>query len=217
EVNDREVEVVGLFEMGTSFGLDASILTSDTNFLRLFPERERTQIDLGLIRVEDRVDPEAVRDRIAALLPDDVEVLTKADFIAREKAYWNSATPIGYIFAFGAIMGFVVGAIIVYQILYADVSDHLAEYATLKAIGYSGTFISWLVVQQAVILAVLGFAPGVAAAWWLYDKAGAATNLPLYLTEERAVLVLGLTLAMCAVAGLVALRKVRSADPADVF
>ena len=217
EVNDREVEVVGLFEMGTSFGLDASILTSDTNFLRLFPERERTQIDLGLIRLEEGADPEVVRDRIAALLPDDVEVLTKADFIAREKAYWNSATPIGYIFAFGAIMGFVVGAIIVYQILYADVSDHLAEYATLKAIGYSGTFISWLVVQQAVILAVLGFAPGVAAAWWLYDKAGAATNLPLYLTEERAVLVLGLTLAMCAVAGLVALRKVRSADPADVF
>ena len=217
EVNDREVEVVGLFEMGTSFGLDASILTSDTNFLRLFPERQRTQIDLGLIRLEPGADPEVVRDRIRALLPDDVEVLTKADFVAREKAYWNSATPIGYIFAFGAIMGFVVGAIIVYQILYADVSDHLAEYATLKAIGYSGLFISWLVVQQAVILALLGFAPGVAAAWWLYEKAGAATNLPLYLTEERAVLVLGLTLAMCAVAGLIALRKVRSADPADVF
>jgi len=217
EVNDRSVEVVGLFEMGTSFGLDASILTSDTNFLRLFPERERTQIDLGLIRLGPGVDAADARDRIAALLPDDVLVMTKQDFVERERAYWNSATPIGYIFAFGAIMGLVVGAIIVYQILYADVADHLPEYATLKAMGYSNLFLSWVVIQQAMILAVLGFVPGVLASRWLYRKAGEATNLPLYLTEERGITVLLLTLGMCAFAGLIALRKVRSADPADVF
>jgi putative ABC transport system permease protein len=217
EVNDRSVEVVGLFEMGTSFGLDASILTSDTNFLRLFPHRERTQIDLGLIRLEEGVDPEDARDRIAALLPDDVLVMTKQDFVDRETAYWNSATPIGYVFSFGAIMGFVVGAIIVYQILYADVADHLPEYATLKAMGYSNLYLSWVVTQQAMTLAVLGFIPGVFACRWLYARASEATSLPMYLTEERGTLVLLLTIAMCSIAGLIAMRKVRSADPADVF
>jgi len=217
EVNDRRVEVVGLFEMGTSFGLDASIVTSDTNFLRVFENRERTQIDLGLVRVAPGADAVAVRDRIRALVPDDVLVMTRADFVARETAYWNSATPIGYVFGFGAVMGFVVGAIIVYQILYADVADHLGEYATLKAMGYSNLFISWVVVQQAMILAVLGYLPGVAACWWLYAKAGAATHLPMYLTRERGVTVLVLTVVMCSIAGLIALRKVRSVDPAEIF
>ncbi len=217
EVNNRRVTVGGLFEMGTSFGIDGSILTSEDNFLRLFPNRQRTQIDVGLIRIRPGEDPEKVRDAIRALIPKDVLVLTKADFVAREIAYWNGAQPIGYIFAFGAIMGFVVGAIIVYQILFADVSDHLAEYATLRAMGYSNGFVSGVVVQQAMILAVLGYLPGMLICLWLYHAAGAATRLPLYMTWERGATVLVLTIAMCAIAGLIALRKVRSLDPAEVF
>jgi putative ABC transport system permease protein len=217
EVNDRRVAVGGLFEMGTSFGIDGSILTSEDNFLRLFPRRSRTQIDLGLIRIQSGEDPERVRDEIRALLPKDVLVLTKADFVAREIAYWNGAQPIGYVFAFGAIMGFVVGAIIVYQILFADVSDHLAEYATLRAMGYSNGFVSVIVVQQAMILAVIGYLPGLAICLWLYRTAGAATRLPMYMTWERGITVLVLTVAMCAISGLIALRKVRSLDPAEVF
>lgn len=217
EVNDREVHIVGVFEMGTSFGLDASLLTSDTNFLRLFPSRARDRIDLGLVQLDGTVAPEVVRDRLRALLPDDVLVLTRAEFVARERAYWNSATPIGYVFAFGAVIGFVVGAIIVYQILFADVTDHLREYATLRAIGYSNRFIAGIVAQEAVILAIAGFFPGVAVTVWLYAKAGAATHLPLYLTWERAVLVFLLALAMCVLSGILALRKVRRLDPAEVF
>jgi len=217
EVNDREVRVVGLFEMGTSFGLDASLLTSDTNFLRLFPTRARDRIDLGLVQLDGTASPEVVRDRLRALLPDDVLVLTRPEFVARERAYWNSATPIGYVFAFGAVMGFVVGAIIVYQILFADVTDHLHEYATLRAIGYSNRFIAGIVAQQAVILALAGFIPGVAVTVWLYAKAGAATHLPLYLTWERAALVFLLSLAMCMLSGTLALRRVRTLDPAEVF
>jgi putative ABC transport system permease protein len=217
EVNDREVRVVGLFEMGTSFGLDASLLTSDTNFLRLFPARPRDRIDLGLVQLDGSVSPERVRDRLRALLPQDVLVLTRPEFVARERAYWNSATPMGYVFAFGAVMGFVVGAIIVYQILFADVTDHLHEYATLRAIGYSHRFIAGIVAQEALILALAGFVPGVAATVWLYGLAGAATRLPLYLTWERGVAVLLLTFAMCALSGLLALRKVRTLDPAEVF
>jgi putative ABC transport system permease protein len=217
EINDREVKVVGLFEVGPSFGIDATIITSDDNWLRLFPDRPRDDIALGLVRLKPGTDAVAARDRLRELLPKDVLVLTKADFIARETAYWNGATPIGYIFAFGAIMGFVVGAIIVYQILFADVSEHLNEYATLRAMGYGNRFVSGIVIQQAAILAILGYVPGVAAATWLYSVAAGATRLPLHLTAERAGTVLALTLVMCGVSGLLALRKVRRLDPADIF
>ncbi len=217
EVNERRVEVVGLFEVGTSFGIDASALTSEDNFLRLFPDRVRTQIDIGLVRLEPGVDPVAARDAIRAVLPDDVLVLTRAEWVQREKDYWMVTTPIGTIFTFGAVIGFVVGAIIVYQILFADVSDHLPEYATLKAMGYSNRYVSGVVIQQAVILAVLGFLPGALICLWLYRVVGEATRLPMVLGSDRAVAVLGLTVLMCSLSGLLALRKVRSLDPADVF
>jgi len=217
EINDREIEVVGLFRMGTSFGIDGTVITSDDNWLRLFPNRPRNEIQLGLIRLHDGSDSARIRDELAEYLPDDVLVMTKQQFIQREKDYWKGATPIGYIFAFGAIMGFVVGAIIVYQILFADVSDHLNEYATLRAMGYKNRFISGIVLQQAAILAVLGYLPGVAIVYWLYGKAAAATSLPLYITQERAITVFLMTLTMCAISALLAVRKVRRLDPADVF
>ena len=217
EVNERQIEIGGIFRMGPSFGIDATILTSDTNFLRMFPGRPRTQISLGLVHLEPGVDVDATRARLSAVLPDEVLVMTRREFVAREKAYWNSTTPIGYVFGFGAIMGFVVGAIIVYQILFADVSEHLPEYATLKAMGYSNRSVSSVVIQQAIILALLGYLPGVAVTLFLYRAAGAATHLPMYLTLERGLVVLGLTLAMCTLSGLSALRKVRSLDPAEIF
>ena len=217
ELNDRQIKVVGLFEMGTSFGIDGSIMTSEDNWLRLFPNRARGDIQLGLIHLKDGADANLTRDRLKAYLPKDILVMTKADFVEREKSYWNAATPIGYIFAFGAIMGFVVGAIIVYQILFADVSEHLNEYATLRALGYPNRFISGIVVQQAIILGVLGYFPGIAIVYWLSAKAAAATHLPLYITQERALTVFLLTLSMCAISALLAVRKVGRLDPADVF
>ena len=217
EVNNREIQVIGLFEMGTSFGIDGSLMTSDDNWLRLFPDRSRNDIQLGLIKLKPGSDADQVRDRLKATLPKDVLVLTKADFVAREKAYWNRATPIGYVFAFGAIMGFVVGAIIVYQILFADVSEHLHEYATLRAMGYPNRFVAGIVLQQAAILGVLGYLPGLALSHFLYQRAAAATFLPLHVTFERAATVFVLTLGMCAISGLLAVRKVRKLDPAEVF
>ncbi|MGH0032681.1 MAG: ABC transporter permease DevC [Myxococcota bacterium] len=217
EVNEREIEVEGLFEVGTSFGIDGGLLTSDDNFLRLFPDRRRTQIDLGLVSLERGASPQAVRDALRAIVPNDVLVLTRTEILQRERAYWMATTPIGTVFTFGVVIGFVVGAIIVYQILFADVSDHLPEYATLKAMGYSNGYVSWVVIQQAVILAALGFVPGVAVCWWLYGVVGEATMLPMTLGWERGATVLGLTMVMCAISGMLALRKVRSLDPADVF
>jgi len=217
ELNHRELRVAGLYQLGTSFGIDGSIVTSETNFLRLFPDRERGLIELGLVRLAPGASAERVRDAIRARVADDVLVLTIAEFRAKEIAYWDSATPIGYVFSFGVIVGMVVGGIIVYQILFADVNDHLPEYATLKAMGYSNAFLSGVVIQQAVILAALGFLPAVGISMLLYRVSGDATRLPLEMTQERALLVLGLTIAMCVLSALMALRKVRSADPAEIF
>ena len=114
-------------------------------------------------------------------------------------------------------MGLVVGGIIVYQILFADISDHLAEYATLKAMGYTNRYLAALVLMEALILAVAGYLPGLAVCHWLYAITQSATMLPMQLTAERGVLVLGLTAVMCAASGAVAMRKLRAADPAEIF
>ena len=217
EVGERRIQVAGLFDLGTSFGIDGSVITSDLNFLRLFPNRSPGAIDLGLVELEPGADPVAVRDAIAAGIPRDVEVLTKAGFISREKGYWDSNTPIGFVFLFGVIMGLVVGGVIVYQILFSDVSEHLREYATLKAMGYRNAYLVSVVLQESVILALLGYVPGLIVTLGLYRVSEAATGLPLELTTERAAFVLVLTLAMCCISGAIALRKVRSADPAEVF
>ena len=139
------------------------------------------------------------------------------EFAEIEKAYWGNATPIGFIFGFGTIIGFIVGLIIVYQILYSDVSDHLAEYATLKAMGYSDRYLVGVLVQEALLLAVLGFMPGIVLANGLYSLAQSATLLPIAMTANRAVVVLSLTIVMCTGSGALALRKLQSADPADIF
>jgi putative ABC transport system permease protein len=121
------------------------------------------------------------------------------------------------IFGFGTIVGFLVGTVIVYQILYSDVSDHLPEYATLKAMGYSDRYLMGVVLQEALILAILGFIPGFAVSLGLYGLIAQATLLPVVMSLNRATLVLSLTLTMCVASGAIALRKLQAADPADIF
>jgi putative ABC transport system permease protein len=134
-----------------------------------------------------------------------------------ERSYWEEGTAIGFIFGLGVAMGFIVGIVIVYQILYTDVSDHLAEYATLKAMGYTDTYLLGVVLQEALLLAVLGYIPAFALAVLLYDLTASATLLPIAMTFNRAMLVLGLTVSMCFISGAIAVRRLRAADPADIF
>jgi putative ABC transport system permease protein len=217
EVNNRRVEVAGLFRLGTSFGYDGTVITSELNFQRIMPSHAPEVIEIGLLRLHPGADPRAVREAVDAALPADVEVLTKDQYIERETRYWADVTPIGFITSFGALMGFVVGSVIVYQILFADVSDHLSEYATLKAVGHTDLYLAGVVVSQAVMLAVLGFLPGVGVAHRLYRLTEDATQLPMRLSPDTGLLVLGLTILMCSLAGMLALRKVQSADPAEIF
>jgi putative ABC transport system permease protein len=146
----------------------------------------------------------------------DVKVLSKAEFLAHEKRYWQTRTAIGFIFSLGTLMGFIVGIVIVYQILYTDVADHLPEYATLKAMGYRDIYLLGVIFQEAIILACIGFLPGLALSGLLYYNAAKATRLPIVMTVARAIMVLILTVIMCGVSGAIAVGKLRSADPADI-
>jgi putative ABC transport system permease protein len=217
EMNGRRIRIGGLYQVGTSFGINGALITSDLNYLRIFPTRNPSAVSLGLVQLEPGASAEVVRDTIVAALPKDIAVMTADQFKAMEVDYWNGSTPIGFVFNFGVIMGFVVGAIIVYQILFSDVQDHLKEYATLKAMGYTNGYLSRVVLQEAAILAVAGFIPGVLLTHQVFKAAAAATNLPLNLTPMLGAQVLTLTVCMCVFAGLLAMRKVRAADPAEVF
>ncbi|MEH1788772.1 MAG: ABC transporter permease DevC [Nostoc sp.] len=217
EVRRRRVKVEGLFTLGASFGADGNLITSDINFLRIFNNRQKGLIDIGLIRLKPGADANVVAQELRKYLPNEVNVLTKQEFIAFERNYWANSTAIGFIFTLGTVMGFIVGTVIVYQILYTEVADHLAEYATLKAIGYTQNYLLTVILQEALLLAVLGYFPGIVFALFMYNSARAATLLPVFMSFDRAVMVLILTMLMCIISGAIAVRKLSSADPADIF
>ncbi|MGH7998751.1 MAG: ABC transporter permease DevC [Brasilonema sp.] len=218
EVNNRKMKVGGLFTLGASFGADGNLVTSDVNFLRIFQNRHhRGLIHIGLIRLKPGADAKTVAQVLTNYLPKDIKVFTKQEFIDYERYYWESGTAIGFIFTLGTIMGFIVGTVIVYQILYTEVADHLAEYATLKAIGYTQNYLLMVILQEAIILAILGYLPGFAITMFLYNRARDATLLPVFMSLNRGVMVFILTVIMCFISGTIAMRKLRSADPADIF
>ncbi|MDZ8029650.1 ABC transporter permease DevC [Nostoc sp. DedSLP04] len=217
EVRRRRIKVEGLFTLGASFGADGNLITSDLNFFRIFSNRQKGLIDIGLIRLKPGADANIVAQQLRKYLPNEVNVLTKQEFIDFERSYWANSTAIGFIFTLGTVMGFIVGTVIVYQILYTEVADHLAEYATLKAIGYTQNYLLTVILQEALLLAVLGYLPGIVFALFMYSSARNATLLPVFMSFERAVMVLILTMLMCIISGAIAVRKLRSADPADIF
>jgi putative ABC transport system permease protein len=218
EVGKRTVSIAGLFSIGSSFGADGYLMTSQDNFLRLFPIQSQTSISLGSVKVKPGYDPKQVVEQLRAYLPsDEVKVLTKQEYITAEVSYWNNQSPTGIIFNLGVIMGFIVGIIIVYQVLSTDVNSHIREYATFKAIGYSNTYLLGIVFEEALILAIFGFVPGFVISLGFYQLVSVATGLPIAMTFFRAVQVLTLTLIMCMLSGAIATRKVQAADPADMF
>jgi len=217
EVNGRRIEVRDLYTIGTSFGIDGSLITTDLNFKRIFRQHPRGAATIGLVQLVPGADAEALRAAMSAALPRDVRVLTKQQFLDQEVLYWATKTPIGFVFTFGVIMGIVVGVIIVYQILFNDVADHLAEYATLKAMGRTHRYLAGIVLVEATILALIGFLPSLAICFWLYRLTNSATQLPMEIAPDRALLVLLLATTMCWVSGLIAMRKLRRVDPAEVF
>ena len=217
EISGNRVRVEGLVSLGTSFGADGNLLTSTETFLDLMPQKSPGGIEVGLIRLTPGTNPDLAVERLQQRLPDDVTVLTKQGFIDFEQNYWKSSTSIGFIFTLGAAMGFVVGCVIVYQVLYTDVSDHLPEYATLMAMGYRISHLLGVVMREGFYLAALGYVPAYLAGQGLYWFVRDATKLPVGMDPARAITVLVMILVMCMLSSLLAMRRLIDADPAEIF
>ena len=217
EIAGKRVRVVGLVGLGASFGADGNLLTSSETFLDLIPNIPSGSIEVGLVRLKPGSNPDLVARRLQTRLPDDVTVLTKQGFIDFEQNYWRSSTSIGFIFTLGAAMGFVVGCVIVYQVLYSDVSDHLPEYATLMAMGYKLKSLLGVVVREGLLLAVFGYLPAYAAGQGLYLLVRNATQLPVVMNTDRALTVFSMILIMCMLSAALAMRRLADADPAEIF
>lgn len=217
EINRRRMKAIGITELGSSFGVDGNVIVCEANFLRLFPQRHAGIIDLGLIRLQPGIDPESVRAGLQQVIGSEAQVLTRDEFRKLEIQYWQKATPIGVIFSAGTVVGFFIGFIVVYQILYTDVTNHLPQFATMKAMGFSGSYLVRVVLGQSFWLAILGYIPGTIVAGLLYLGLRSVTQLPLELSLLRGIALALATLFMCALSGLLAIRKLSSADPADVF
>lgn len=219
EVDRRKLVIGGQYSLGGGFAADGTLIMSDQNFRRFFDPFPLDLISIGLIKLKPGVDPNQVAQTLRQVLPKDVLVLTQAEIIDRERIYWITTTSIGFMFGMGVTISCIVGVIIVYQILYTDISDHMKQYATMKAMGYRSGFLFQTVVQEGVILAVLGYIPGFAISLGLYELTLRATagGLPIGMEFDRAIHVLLLTIGMCVISALISVRKVIVADPAEVF
>ena len=217
EIGTRTITVGGLFEVGASFGDDGALITSDQNFLLLSPRREPGSVSIGLIELAPDADWDATQAALRDRLPSDVYVFTHEEYVDFELNDIQGESPIGVVFGLGSAMGFIVGVVIVYQVLSTDVNSHLGEYATFRAMGYRNSYLLGIVFEEALILSILGFVPGLIVSLGIYQLASIATALPMVMTVGRAAGVFALTFVMCGGSGAIATRRLQAADPADIF
>ncbi len=216
EVNKHAVRVLGLFRHGRTLAVNGHLVMGMEGFRRVTGRIGHT-IELGVITLRPGASASAVAEKLNALLPNDVQVLTFDEFKRVERAYWLRNTPMGFIVMSGMVIAMFVGSVIAYQTLYTDINDHMREYATLKALGLGSGYFVRLVMQQAFMLPAFGFVPALVVTGLLFRLARAKAGIPTHLTVPDTVLVGGLTLVSCAIAGFLATRRLRAADPADIF
>lgn len=217
EVAGESVKIVGHFELGGGFASDGLMLLSMSHLQQLAHGLLANQRSLGLIRLKPGVDIAQSAAQLNRDLPHDVEVLTRDEAVQRERLRWTQGTSLGIIFQMGVGISFVVGIAIVYQVLSSDVAQHLSEYATLKAMGYTTDALSSVVLWQAVILAILGFVPGLVLAAALYELTAQVALIPIQMNIIRVMFVFVMAVSICSLSGWAAARKLGSADPADLF
>lgn len=217
EVGKREVKLVGQYTIGTGFIELGSILVSDQNFIRIFAGRSLDEVSLGLIKLRPGADAGFEARKLQELLSDDVDVLTRDEFMSDEQRYWVVNTSTGMVFGFGVLVAFLVGTVILYQTLSNQIIRQLPNLATMKAMGYTDRYLSLLIVESAVLLVVVGFIPGLLGSFILYGMISESVHLPIFMTLSRAVFVFGLAMTMSVVSSLLSLRKLHLADPADLM
>jgi len=225
ELNQKLCEVTGIFELGTGLAANGASVIHEDDFRDLFPNYSAQDMSLGLVRLSDSAanDPTVARQRIYEAMgvnagtSSAVEVLTREEVVYEEVIHWIGNTPIGFIFIAGVVVALIVGAIVVYIVLSSDISKQIGEYATLKAMGYRNSYLSRVVLEQAIILGVISYLVAFAVSLVLYEVVGTAANLPITMTLSRQVIVFAATITMCCVSGSIAMQKLTKADPADLF
>lgn len=217
ELRGQQAKVVGIFKLGLTFAADINLIMSAANFQTYFPEKSNDDIQLGVIQLSAGANEAQVQATISRFLDPSLQVLTIQQLKEREMSHWQRNTSFGLIFNLGVLVGLAVGAIIVYQILYSDVGDHLSEYATMKAIGYGDNFVVGIILQESLLLATVAFLPSVLLSMLLYQVLVRATGLLVAMTLGRALFVFCLTLVLCSASGWLATGKLRRLDPAEVF
>jgi putative ABC transport system permease protein len=224
ELNSKAIQAAGFFRLGTDFSNDGSLLMSQRVHAGHYPWRSPNRkpndvVDIGLLSVQPESGKtlDSIARELQAIAGNQAIVLPTRELIGREKKFWSDATPIGKIFTIGTLMGLIVGAIICYQIQFTDIADHMPEFATLKAMGYSGGYFWRLILAQSFYLAFLGFLPGIAVSYLLYQALAQYSGLIMMMTWDRVAWVWGLTLVMCCISGALAIRKLFRSDPASLF
>jgi putative ABC transport system permease protein len=217
EVEHGRVRVKGLFTMGQTLAASAHIIASDEALGRLYPQRSANMINIGLITLAAGADPGEVRNRLSAFLPKEIRIMIHNEFRNEEQNYWLSRTPIGFVTVAGMLVGMFVGAIVVYQILYTDVTDHMREYATLKAMGITDMFLFRIIMTEALILLVASAPPATIISGFLFYITRKGAGMPAELILSEVMTVFAMAAAMCIIAGYLATRKLKTADPADIF
>jgi putative ABC transport system permease protein len=219
ELNGVKVRVVGSFALGPNFESDGTVVVGEQTFARLLPGPGGGPpgVELGVIELRPGSDPVAVQHAIRAKLPTTIAVMTKNQLLALERNFQADVSSAGPIFAMGTLVGFVVGMLIAYQIIFTDVSEQLPQYATMKAIGYRTRYLVRVVLEQAAFSGLAGWVPAWLLSLLLYRIVGAVALLPLRMTWDLTLTSLVLTLGMCLIAAIIAVRRVITLDPAEVF
>ncbi len=217
EVAGRDVTVVDTYAWGVGFVALGAAVTSDRTLATLRGESVPRSLSMVLLRLRDGVDGNEAAASVVGALPGDIRLWTRAELLKHERAYWMRTKPMGLMFTSGVVIALIVGIVILYQVLAADVTKRLGEYATLKAIGYAPREVQAVVVQQGLLFGLVGFVPAAALATLLYGVLRQATDLPIFMTPHKIFGVLVLSLAMCALSGGLVMRRVTTADPADLF
>jgi putative ABC transport system permease protein len=217
QVERKRVEIIGQYTIGTGFAALGDLITTDLTFSRIFDGRTLERVSVGLVQATPGSDAQAIGARLRALLPPDTRALTRSEMFDLEEKFWLRTTSIGAIFGLGTAVAFAVGFLILYQVLSSDIARQLSEYATLKALGYDDRALAAIVVQQGFAISIASYVPALLLAMWIYRVTRNATHLPMGMTVGRVGGVLFLTLAMSAASGWLALRKLRAANPVDLF
>ena len=223
ELNGVACKLAGLFEIGTGLASDGATMVHEEHFFKIVPGYSSRDVSMALIQLRPGNQPSAIAKQIdglfssSAAMANPVEIQTRQQLEVRETKYWQQGTPIGFIFSAGALVAFCVGSIIVYIVLSADITKQIGEYATLKAMGYRNFYLSKTVLQQAFILALASYVAALLVSLVLYRVVGELAKLPITMNWIRMVIVFVSSLLMSFLSAMIAMQKLRQADPADLF